>query len=197
MKFTFKFIVATFILLSFTSFCKGKRFSDEKIKFKDIIKTQVELYPQMQIQDYYKLIYQAVFGSAHMGMDSIMAQQWFDKEWADTPENKAEKYADTISPNGRIIRVNISSYKASGGSKEKLFTAFLYTSKNYTGSKTEFYKLWHYLESFSSITGYSKKSFAEYLKNMKAKGLPAAHHSEIYERLYKPSYRVVLVSEMK
>ena len=131
-------------------------------RFTEIVRAQILRYPKIEIQDLYKLVYQASFGSAHFGLDSAMARDWLMKEWNDSADGPVEPVVDTIS-DGRdvLVRVNIRSYKSHGGDMEKLLHAFVFTAKNFHGSSKTFDQYWNYLEKMAEKKDFPFSSNAQ------------------------------------
>jgi len=193
LKYTTLFIA----VLCFT-FVWGKGKEAERTKTQKIIEKEVKLHPLMEICDLYKFLYQAEFGSAHAGLDSAMAAEWMNSEWDSANGSVVnENLVDTISPVGKMVRVNIRPYKLKGLSKEKLVRAFVKTAQNYKGDKRAFLKLWSFAEDMGKRIPFTKKELREYMDKMKKLGYPAVHHSKVYEKAYGPSYRVISTRELE
>ena len=62
---------------------------------------------------------------------------------------------EDLSPDGKIVRVNLRPYLLSGGNIGRLFEAFVKTSKEFRGDerKLEQYAAWAELMAFSKVIG--------------------------------------------
>ena len=167
--------------------------------FTEIILNELKLYPEMQIQDLYKLGYQASYGSYHEAFDSVMAREWLDKEWDETPASTDLPVVEQINFSGNLVRVNIAAYKREGGAKETLLKAFINTAEKFTGSQATLIKYWEELTELSSkgIVKFEEEELSQYFKVKLNEKLPAVHHSSVYMDLYKPAYRVVIKDYIK
>lgn len=167
--------------------------------FTEIILNELKLYPEMQIQDLYKLGYQASYGSYHEAFDSVMAREWLDKEWDETPASTDLPVVEQINFSGNLVRVNIAAYKREGGAKETLLKAFINTAEKFTGSQATLIKYWEELTELSSkgIVKFEEEELSQYFQVKLNEKLPAVHHSSVYMDLYKPAYRVVIKDYIK
>jgi hypothetical protein len=163
--------------------------------FNRIMLDEIKHYPKMEVQDIYKLVFQAAFGSQHAAIDSAMVFDWLNDEWESADTANPAPEIEPITPDTVLVRVNIGAYKKNGGDKQSLGMRFLYTAKHFKGSKKVFLKYWNDVEHLAKkdLIPFTKQELADYLKQMKKKGLPAMHHSEKYMQLYKPSYRVIAI----
>ena len=84
-------------------------------KLHHILVDQIARYPQMEIQDFYKLQYQAVMGSEHAISSLDAARTWLKRELENLTEGPDEPAVDVISPEGNIVRVNLRPFIQSGG----------------------------------------------------------------------------------
>ena len=176
-------------------FCACAAFPQVKyIPFNKIILNHLKHYPEMEVQDVYKLVFRAAFGPQHAAMDSAMVYDWLNEEWNTADTNNTAPMYEPINPDSTLVRVNLGAYKKSGGDKNALAAKFLFTAKHFKGSLAKFYRYWNDIERLAvkDLVPFEKQELARYLKAQKRIGLPAVHHSEKYMRLYKPAYRVVM-----
>ena len=165
------------------------------IPFNRTMLNQLKLYPEMQVQDVYKLVFQAAFGPQHAAIDSAMVFDWLNGEWATVDTTNPAPEIEPITPDSSMVRVNLGAYKRNGGDKQSLGMKFLHTARHFRGSKKIFLKYWRDVELLAKkdLIPFTRQELADYLRQMKKKGLPAMHHSEKYMQLYKPSYRVIAI----
>jgi len=156
--------------------------------FSTIFHTHMERYPEMQIQDIYKLAHQAAMGSGHAISDTATAAAWLDRELKEMGAGPIEPLIDPISPDGEIVRIHLRPFLSSGGDSKKLLDAFIRTGNEFYGKEDDLEALWdsatrsHFLPATDMDT---------FISQMKERAYPALHHSEQYNQLYKPAYRVV------
>ena len=163
----------------------------KKSRFRKIIWEQFDLYPEMEIQDLYKLVYQGVMGSGHAVSSEAAAQNWLQQELAGVlNESHNEPLAEDISADGKVLRINLRPYSAAGGDTDRLLTSFIRTGREYRGTNEELIFWW---KAAASIDGcFGIEEMTEFIEVQQAAYFPAVHHSQGYRDLYKPSYRVVL-----
>jgi hypothetical protein len=169
--------------------------AERAVAVRRILERQFARFPRMEPQDVYKLVFQAAMGSRHAGLDSAMAAEWLAREIASLPPGPEEPVLDTISADGRMVRVNLRPYLAAGGSRDALLSAFVRTAREYRGSAAE---LRRELADVERMAGagpipLTRAALHESFERMRARGYPAVEHSEAYEAAYRPAYRVVLV----
>ena len=186
------FISAVFIMLiiGISIRAQKKRYA---APMEHLIKKQVEIYPELEVQDLYKLLHQAAMGSEHAVKDTSSARNWMENEISNLDWNHEDALVDTISPGGKIVRVNLRPYLKAGYDPGKLLAAFIETANVYRGSTDT-------LQSYLTLAlkmidsgelKLSKEEAQNFFYEMKQKGYPAVHHSKKYEELYSPAYRVV------
>ena len=165
----------------------------QKDKFQEILTVQVERYSRLTPQDLYKLVYQAAMGSAHAVDDVEYVREWLDEEIAGLSRGPEEPIVDVISPDGQMVRVNLRPFIAAGGDKEKLLEAFVRTANEFEGSEEKLRQYWKWAEPVAEggQCFFTKEQMQRYFFEREIQGLPAVHHSQKYERIYKPAYRVV------
>jgi len=156
---------------------------------------QWRLDKYLQIDDAYKWIYQATRGGEHAVTSRESARQWLEGEWQGlTSANNDESIWVPLCSGGEIGRLNLRPFKAKGGKAEDLLDAFLASSREYKGGRTDFLDAWLELGrglKKGSIGKLDHKSWTKLDTEMKAKDYPAIHHSETYEKARHPAYRVL------
>lgn len=165
----------------------------EEETLRRILAQHAARYPRLQVQDLYKLLYQAVWGSEHAVGDAGEACTRLEREAAALGEGPVEPVIEPISPDGHIVRVNLRPYLAGGGALPALLEAFLRTARSRRGSAEQFGQYWACAErmAWEGALNLAREELQEFFLEMAARGFPAVHHSEEYRRAYRPAYRVV------
>lgn len=165
----------------------------EEIAFRQILSNQVVRYPRLQLQDLYKLIYQAAMGSEHAIQDMAAARHYLESELNGLGEGLEERTLDPISPDFRIVRINLRPYIAEGGDPSKLLTAFIRTANEYRGIWAHLRRYWSYVErmAMAEELPFTQDELERFFVKMEAEGFPIAHHSTAYRADYHPAYRVI------
>jgi hypothetical protein len=159
-----------------------------------ILNEHARRYPQWEVDDLYKLIYQAAMGSEHGVRDESSLRDWLLQELGQLGPGPAEPLVDPISPDGRIVRVHLRPYSTLQFQPETLLLAFIRTTREFSPSPE---RLAEYAAVATQLTGEGKLPFsrgmvANFMADMRARNFPAMHHSIRYRQLYQPAYRVVL-----
>ncbi len=157
-------------------------------------------YPHLQVQDVYKLLYQAAMGSGHAVPDAAWARSLLEEELNHLHPDANQPLIEQISPETNreltVVRINLRPYLAATRNIEPLLQAFVRTSNEFVGSV-------QHLERYASLLcqvpfqadfHFSIKEFENFVSEMRNQDYPAIHHSEIYTRYYQPAYRVVAAS---
>jgi len=179
------------MLLSLTNInCNNKSY--EKIYLEHYQK-----YPLMELDDYYKLTYQAVFGVKHLLVDTIKAKQYLLYELSSITSNNEELY-ENISIDSSIVRINLKAFKYKSYNPEILFLVMKNSAIIVSGSETIFYEYWNNLLNLinNKKIPIDPTTAKKYTLNFE-KPLKEKHHSEIFIKNYDPHYRVVLKSEFE
>jgi hypothetical protein len=166
----------------------------EEVAVRGLLARQLARFPAMEPQDVYKLLYQATMGSRHAGLDSAMADQWLEREVRELGPALDEPATDTISADGRMVRVNLRPYLAAGGDRAALLRAFVRTAREFRGSTADLRRQLGYVVRMASDGEIRLPAGAlrRYFARMRAAGYPAVEHSSAYVAAYRPAYRVVL-----
>lgn len=163
-----------------------------------VLQFHLSRYPKMQPDDLYKLLHQAAMGSEHAIPNREAARQWMNRELEDLriegDETVEEPLIEPLSPDGRLVRVNLRPYLRSGADPELLLDAFVLTAGRHQGDSGT---LERYCNQAVDLAREGELPFspAELDSNfaaLKTQGYPAVHHSAPYAEAYRPAYRVVL-----
>lgn len=148
-------------------------------------------YPEMEIQDVFKLVYQSEFGCGHLITNEERSYSLLMNEWNKDYGNKEEELFERIG--GGYVRLYVEPAKALGVSPQLFQKIFVESVKKDKGTLEGFH-----LKVQKLIEGCNKKKFPfseseiqSFLKQWEEDGRPLFRHSEKYRRVYKPSYRVV------
>lgn len=167
--------------------------SDLESRFRIIMGSHLARYPLMTGLDIYKLLFQAVMGSAHAVFNIESARTSLESELMNPGNGPAEPLKDVISPCGRIARINLRPYAEEELDPEVLLSAFIRTGKEFTGSEDtlELYCSWFIHMKKKDLLPVELRNIDTLFKDMISSGYPAIHHSDIYRNTYSPAYRIV------
>jgi len=82
-------------------------FPKPTLKLQDIVLSHLSRYPLAQLEDLYKLYYQASLVSEYALKDVETAREWLNEELDQLGLNQNEPLLETISPDDRIGRVHL------------------------------------------------------------------------------------------
>ncbi len=160
-----------------------------------LLSAHFERYPAMQLDDVYKLLHQAALGPGHAVDNPAAARNRLDQELAVLGEAPDELLQDVISPDGRLARVHLRPYLASGGDPGVLLCAFVETANSYPASPDKLAKFCGCLGDLAAAGGipFAREEVLAYFSKIARDGYPVVHHSEAFRRAYHPAYRVVAI----
>jgi len=161
--------------------------------FQKIIVNHAERYPWWVAPDLYKLMHQAAMGSGHAVASIERAGESLQEELAGLGEGPDEPLLDPITPDGVIVRVHLRPLVQKGLPPKVLLDAFLKTANQFRGDEHVLKK--YIMESIElaerSRIHMRPHDLKRYLGLVSSAGFPAVHHSEEFNRVYRPAYRVV------
>lgn len=162
--------------------------------FEKVVLAQLQRYPALQIEDLYKLVYQAALGNEHLMTDSAMVHDYLINELASLDTSSLEPLWEEISPDGEVVRLNLRPFKARQGDQRALFHAMRQTARNFEKSPERLEQYWRDLEQMakSGTLAFETATMQSFFQEMRETGFPAVHHSPVYQEKYAPAYRVIL-----
>lgn len=156
---------------------------------RNLLLKHFEQYPQLQIQDIFKFIYQSSFGCEHMVTSLDYVKERAQEEYnAGFPEDG--NLVDQLD--GAYSRVHFA-YLKKGLNIDTLCRLFMMSAKKEERG----------LEALKSKLAVTKelviegflpfgiKEFETEAESWREKGYPAVHHSDVFRREYRPAYRVI------
>lgn len=158
-----------------------------------VIEGHVSRYPEMGAADLYKLLHQGAMGSEHAVESLEAARRWMVGEVAALGDGPSEPLVDTIAPRGAHVRIHLRPFIGHGGDAAVLLSAFVRTANAGTGSEET---LVCALETTLAMARegqlpWNEAELTRYFDDRRKEGYPAVHHSERFQSLYRPAYRVV------
>ena len=149
-----------------------------------ILKSHKELFPLMQFDDVYKLIYQHCYGPKHMSMSKSDAFNSIKKEASVCKNMNYE----TIDIGNGFIRVSIVD---DDSFIDKLCDAFINSINNNGATKNIEHVLTYNKEFICKLFCFDILDYELKINSLKEKDFPPMSHSEIYKNNYFPHYRVI------
>lgn len=150
-------------------------------------------YPDMQIVDLYKLIYQGILGPTHLGSNPDTILHYIESELEHINANQEVEIIEHISPSKKYVRVNLKKFKAKDGNPELLVDVIVLSAINSTNDIESFIYVWNEIGKMieSGDLPFNKAEFRDFNDFVIKNNFPIVHHSQEYIETYSPSYRVV------
>ena len=146
----------------------------------------------MRPRDFYKLIYQGVFGVGHILSDKTKDYLVEEAHRVNLNDYLNRELLEPVSPDGSIVRIYLRPFMRRKLDLEKLYKVILRTA-DLQGNQKEFLERWRIfldmVESGEIIL--DKSELNEVQADMYSKGLKPMHHTDAYREAYYPAYRVV------
>ena len=158
-----------------------------------IINEHLDRYPEMEINDLFKLIYQNEYGGGFVGNaeeNLRKIREDYDKITNARRRPKVDLYEDI--GNG-FLRVNLGALDPAVLPFEKLNEAVVATGQTHRGSRDALReKVREVREHFGEFGfDFEEVTFVLFSSAMEEACYPPIDHSDTYRVLYKPAYRIV------
>jgi len=151
---------------------------------------ELRLRPELRLQDWCKLFFQAMYGPGHMVSDEQTARQWLAREL----DSELNLTAPLWQPIGQYYgRLHLGPWKARGLPPETLLRAFIASATVPVSAELAAWPAeWENIARRLLREGYAQPD-DETLPTVLPlpAGVTHVHHSRHYRRLYNPHYRVL------
>jgi len=160
---------------------------------KNLLTDHVQRYPNMQLEDVYKLLQQAALGAGHAADSIESLESAFEQELSTLGDGPTELLIDPISPDGKIARAHIRALAASKINPKVLFEAFVKTTRDEIESKDKLRKFCNCVIDISEedILPFPSIDIQNLFSELLERDLPILRHSDIFREAYKPAYRII------
>lgn len=161
---------------------------------KQLVEYHQSTKQSLQVQDVYKLLYQADFGNEHVLSDPAGVLAFLQDELASLDTfHVNEPLLERISTTDEIVRVNLRPYKALNLEPSVLVEMMFRSAEKTKPDTFMFYRQWN---GFSALVRYGLLDFPaaavkDFDQRITEGKLDPVHHSEEYRALNRPAYRVV------
>lgn len=152
------------------------------MELKSFLTSVYDRYPQSELQDVYKAMFQACLGPEHMLRDVEAARRYLEQE-ASTVTPEPGLLVEPLSD--AFCRVHLRPAFYFGLTTNDIFSAFALSAQ----VRKERAQLETWLVRWQALD--NRTEVQTYVNNILAHGCPAVHHSGTYRNLYRPAYRVV------
>jgi len=150
-------------------------------------------YPDAQLEDVYKVLFQATFGPGHLGNDSSMVAAGIMHELDRILPDSSVKLTEPISPDSSFVWINLKKFKHLGLNPGCLADVILLSSKGVNADTLLFMKRWRLVGKLikDQKLKFDINRYREFTKYVRDNAFPVIHHSTRFIREYDPHYRVV------
>lgn len=184
---------AVTIMMAITAMCLvGCATNTENKRIEQAVNTLIGKYPEATLQDIYKSFYQERFGPGHMIPNVDNARNYLMSEMEQAAENNGAYYEPTGS-DGRYVRIYLNAVADGKISAQQLLDAFV-ESANHVEPRSD-----KWADQWANIVKVIEEKQLPVKMNEELKQLlkdcseqdEAVHHSETYNKAYRPHYRIV------
>lgn len=154
----------------------------------ELLKRQIEYYPELEIQDILKAIYQSVFGCGHFVYDEDRCRRLLSEEL----ENNTQANVRVLEDLGEYCRIHLSKTDDLNISSEMLLRLFILSARK-EDRMAEYTEILHTMPALcdDGILPFEADDMKKAVEAHIAEGCPSLHHSDVFRRKYHPAYRVV------
>lgn len=159
---------------------------------KNLLKMHRNKYPKAGARDFYKLIYQGVFGVGHLISEKAKDYLWEEAHRIDLRDYPERGLIEPVSGDGSMVRVYLRPFMRKGLDLEKLFSVMVRSAER-DGDEREFLATWNLVIKLveSGELSMDESELMEIQRTIDEKGIIPMHHTEPYREAYYPAYRVV------
>lgn len=158
------------------------------------VEHHIKEYPHSTLKDLYKSFFQDVYGPGHLINDTVAAKNYLRKELESYTEITG-KIAEPTGFRHNFYRVNLSVLKNGILPFDLFFDAFMQSAATVEQVDTEGWRQeWQRIEAVIRSMGlvlpdYEKDN--QEIKDRLNEGKYIGHHSELFNKIYKPHYRII------
>ena len=183
------FILAISLLLALC-ICSSK----EAKNIRRAVFAEVKKYPDLQIQDLYKLAYQAAMGNDNITNDLVAMKKSLTDELSAVDTLSDEPLIVYLTSDSSIARVNLRAMKKQKKNLDKLFAAMTQTASSVQPSTDLLREFWNDMEGLAEDgrIPFKKDELESYFSTIENQNFPIVNHSKIVDEEYHPEYRIVV-----
>jgi hypothetical protein len=161
---------------------------------KPLILEHLSRRPTARAQDIYKLLFQGVFGVAHIVSDKAWDILVEEAERINLNDHSEDPLIESISPDGSMVRVNLRQYINDRGDLKTLYKVMRKSAKH-RGEDQVFLDYWSQYKEMvrDGLISGSHDEIDMLEKMISTEGVKPRHHTEPYRQAYYPAYRVVVM----
>lgn len=160
--------------------------------FRALITLHRDHYPLAEPRDFYKLIYQGVFGVGHIISDKAKDFLVEEANRVNLNDYLDRKLVEPVSPDGKMVRIYLRPFMRAHLRLDKLYHVMIKSAK-LKGDQELFKTYWRYFLDMvdSGDLAFDSMKMKGLQENIDRDGIKPRHHTESYRDAYYPAYRVV------
>ena len=170
---------------------------NSKKQIEAVLDLEKKEHPKAKIEDYYKLVFQSIFGPGHLVRDKDQTLRYLEEEWESVSPDSSCHLVQDISINMAVFRLSLQNCKANQIPLDLIADVFFEGSKCFQNPlQADFPKILHVLSCIliKSDFGFLSEDVNQILPMELSDNFPIMHHSKVYRELYQPHYRVIPAS---
>ena len=158
------------------------------IDFREALLKHYEKYPGLEIEDVFKLIFQAALGCEHMVTDQDTVEKRIRDEYGSVSPSEGD-YVEALSE--KFCRVHLSCL--GGGLEADTLGKLFFLSAKTSGSREDLDEMLCVAQDMTEKgeLPFSTSELREKAEAWRAQGYCPLHHSQAFRTLYDPHYRVI------
>ncbi len=163
-------------------------FFEDMIDIEKLLENQISVYPNSQVEDILKALYQAILGCGHLVKDEEECKKRFYKELENTQIPSKVQKEELLA----YSRVHLSALKDLGISPDTLLKLFILSAQSPVQSE-EYNKALEMLPELCErgVLPFSQEEMSKVVEKHRQEGCPALHHSKVFSESYHPAYRII------
>ncbi len=156
---------------------------------RELLLSQLKTYPQLQIEDIFKFLYQSAFGCEHLLPEPEAAAEFIRKEAAGMKEENGA----VVEPlDGSYCRVSLA-YIRQGLRPETLAKLLCLSAVHELDGKAALLEKLEIAKALVSdgLLPLTLPEFLDAVAKWETRGFAPLHHSETFRQTYRPAYRLI------
>lgn len=156
---------------------------------RELLLSQLKTYPQLQIEDIFKFLYQSAFGCEHLLPEPEAAAEFIRKE----AEGMAEQSSALVEAlDGPYCRVSLA-YLRQGLSPETLAKLLCLSAVHEPKGKAALLEKLDAAKALvrDALLPFTLPEFLDAVAQWESRGFSPLHHSETFRQTYHPAYRLI------
>ena len=159
-----------------------------------LVTHEICTYPELAVQDIYKLIFQTVNGSEHAIQNYAQVKKNLEIEMQLASTIPESTWIQDITFQTPLVRIHFRSDFSEIMTMEKIVEAFMATRKYFKNiEKWRMKAVWAYCKKYlKTETGkFPSHTFDKFDEWLLKNDYPSVHHSPEFKSKYQPHYRIL------